>query len=269
MSGVGAGPRPRARVGLAVPAAGSGARMGGVRKAFLELAGRPVLEHALRPFLDEERVVAVVVAVASEDAADPPAWLVALDPRITVVAGGRTRSESVRRAIEALPADVDVIAVHDAARPLVTREVVARCVDLAAEGLGAVAGCPATDTMKVVDGSATVVDTPDRGTLWHAHTPQVFPASVLRAAYERVGAEGTDDAALVELRDPEVRIRMVDDGGSNMKVTRPVDVPLAEALLEARRASPSADGSEPGSATGSERGSTGSAPGSAPPAGLR
>ena len=233
MSARDAGGARAVRVGVAVPSAGSGQRMGGVRKAFLELAGRPVLEHALRPFLDEPRVVAVVVALAPDDAADPPAWLASLDPRVSVVAGGATRTESVRAAIHALPSEVDVIAVHDAARPLVTTDVVARCMDLAAEGVGAVAGCPAVDTMKVVDPSHTVMDTPDRATLWHAHTPQVFPAAALRAAYA-TGQEGTDDAALVERWDPSLPVRLVDDGGTNLKVTRPLDAGLAEAVLATR-----------------------------------
>lgn len=233
MSARGAGRARAARVGVAVPSAGTGVRMGGVRKAFLELAGRPVLEHALRPFLDEPRVVAVVVALAPDDAASPPEWLTALDPRVSVVAGGSTRTESVRAAIAALPADVDVIAVHDAARPLVTGDVVARCVDLAAAGVGAVAGCPAVDTIKVVDRSNTVTATPDRATLWHAHTPQAFPAGVLRDAYA-AGEEGTDDAALVERYAPSLTVRLVDDGGSNLKVTRPLDAGLAEAILAAR-----------------------------------
>jgi len=235
MSAKGAGRARAARVGVAVPSAGTGVRMGGVRKAFLELAGRPVLEHALRPFLDEPRVVAVVVALAPDDAADPPAWLTGLDPRVSVVAGGATRTASVRAAIGALPADVDVIAVHDAARPLVTTDVIARCIDVSAEGAGAVAGCPAVDTLKRVDASATVIDTPDRATLWHAHTPQAFPAAVLRAAYA-TGEEGTDDAALVERHDPSLKIRLVDDGGSNLKVTRPLDAGLAEAILATRSA---------------------------------
>ena len=103
--------------------------MGGVRKPFLELAGEPVLLHALRPFLSDSRVVAVAVALADEDAASPPAWLIELDPRVSVVTGGETRNESVRRAIEALPQDVTLIAVHDAARPLVSTEVVAECIE--------------------------------------------------------------------------------------------------------------------------------------------
>lgn len=217
-----------------MPAAGVGVRMGGVRKAFLELAGRPVLEHALRPFLDDERVTAIAVALVPDDAADPPAWLTGLDPRVLVVPGGETRTESVRRAIGSLPEDLDVIAVHDAARPLVTGDVVRRCIALALKGCGAVAGCPAVDTMKVVDASCAVVETPDRSALWHAHTPQVFPASVLRRAYAGRDDEGTDDAALVERYDRTVAVKMVDDGGTNLKVTRPVDVGLAEAVLEGR-----------------------------------
>ena len=203
--------------------------MGGVRKPFLELAGEPVLVHALRPFLSDPRVVAVAVALTEEDAASPPEWLLSLDARVSVVAGGDTRTESVRLAIEALPQDVTVIAVHDAARPLVSTEVVAECIDLAATGVGAVAGCPAVDTIKEVDEQRRVVATPDRATLWHAQTPQVFPAELLRRAYQGAGATATDDAALVERAGGTVR--MIDAGRTNMKVTGGGDVALAEAHL--------------------------------------
>lgn len=203
--------------------------MGGVRKPFLELLGEPVLVHALRPFLVQDSVVAVVVALAPDDATSPPGWIEALDTRVSVVAGGRTRTESVGKAIDALPPDVDVIAVHDAARPLVTRETVAACIAVAAEGEGAVAGCPAVDTMKEVDGDQGIVATPDRSRLWRAHTPQVFPADLLRRAYAEAGGGATDDAALVERAGGTVR--MVDGGAWNLKVTRPEDVPVAEALL--------------------------------------
>lgn len=228
------GPGRSARVGVAVPAAGSGLRMGGVRKAFLELAGEPVLLRALSPFLADARVVTVAVALAPEDAASPPSWL-SVDPRVIVAVGGATRSQSVRSAIAALPADLDVIAVHDAARPLVTPRVVSACIDVALTGCGAVAGCAATDTLKRVDGEGVVLETPDRSVYWHAQTPQAFPAEVLRAAYADALAEGTDDAALVERARPDVRLRMVDAGASNLKVTRQEDVPIAEAILRSRR----------------------------------
>lgn len=221
------------RVGIAVPAAGAGRRMGGVRKPFLELAGEPVLLHALRPFLAEERVVSVVVALAPDDASSPPPWIVALDERIRVVAGGETRTDSVRAALSAIPADVDILGVHDAARPLLTADVVGRCIDVAEQGHGAVAGSPAVDTLKEVGPDGAIVSTPDRTRFWHAHTPQVFPAALLRRAYEAGGMSATDDAALVERVGGG--IRMVDDGPSNMKVTRPEDVAVAEAVLRARQ----------------------------------
>jgi 2-C-methyl-D-erythritol 4-phosphate cytidylyltransferase len=220
------------RVGVAIPAAGSGTRMGGTRKPFLELLGEPILLHSLRPFLAERRVVSLCVALAPEDAADPPTWLLELGPRVVVVTGGDTRGDSVSAAIAGLVGTIDVIAVHDAARPLVRGDVVSACVDLAATGIGALAGCPAVDTMKTVDSHRRIVETADRSVLWHAHTPQVFPADVLRAAYAGRDRSATDEAALVErLGNP---VEMVDDGGLNLKVTRPGDVPLAEAILRAR-----------------------------------
>jgi 2-C-methyl-D-erythritol 4-phosphate cytidylyltransferase len=206
--------------------------MGGVRKVFLELGGEPVLARALRPFLQEPTVVAVVVALAPEDARRPPPWLTELDPRIRVTAGGDTRTESVRRGLAALPADVDVVAVHDAARPFVTRAVVRRCIDLAASGVGAVAGTPAVDTIKRVGPDAEILETPPRDALWQAQTPQVFPVELLRRAYARATASGTDDAALVEALGATVR--MVDAGPHNFKVTHPDDLVLAEAVLSSR-----------------------------------
>ena len=220
------------RVGVAMPAAGSGRRLGGVRKAFLELAGEPLLLRALRAFLVDDRVVAVAVALAPEDAADPPPWLTGADERIQVVAGGATRGASVSRCLEELPGDVHVIAVHDAARPLVTADVVRHCIDVAASGVGAVAGCPTVDTMKVVEDGGFIRSTADRSTLWHAHTPQVFPAEALRLAYDRGDRNATDDASLVERQG--LRIRMIDDGGTNPKITRPGDVAVGEAILRAR-----------------------------------
>lgn len=227
-----AGSEKPARVGVAIPAAGFGRRMGGVRKPLMTLGGEPLLLRGLQPFLAEPRVTAVVVAMRADDVAEPPDWLSGLDPRVSIVEGGETRGASVARAVAALPDDVTIIAVHDAARPLVTGEVVGRCIDLAHAGFGAVAGSPAVDTIKRVDARAFVTGTPDRSTLWLAHTPQVFPASMLRSAYDGGHEAATDDAALVEAAGG--RIRMVDDGGANLKVTRPLDLVVAEAILSAR-----------------------------------
>lgn len=209
--------------------------MGGARKPFLELAGEPLLVHALRPFLSLEEVVAVAVAVSPDDVDEARSWVEALDPRITVVAGGATRSDSVACGVAALPEAVQVIAVHDAARPLLTAEVVRRCTAVAAGGEGAVAGWPATDTLKEVDDSDRIVRTPDRSRVWHAQTPQAFPAHVLRSALAdpELRARATDDASLVEAAGTPVR--MVEGAWDNLKVTRPGDLPLAEFLLGRRR----------------------------------
>lgn len=222
-------------LGVVVPAAGSGRRMGGVKKQYLELAGEPVLLWAVRPFLAHPALEALVVALPAEDAADPPPWLLAEDPRIRTVAGGETRGASVSRALQALP-DVDVIMVHDGARPLVSPDTVDACLRIAADGKGGVAGIPAIDTLKEVDEEHAIVATPDRSTIWHAHTPQAFPGPLLRQAYEeaeKAGIPATDDAALVERLG--VRVYMVRGNPENMKVTRAGDLALAEAIAEGRR----------------------------------
>jgi 2-C-methyl-D-erythritol 4-phosphate cytidylyltransferase len=174
-------------------------------------------------------VVAVAVALAAPDASGPPAWLMTLDPRVVVVTGGAHRGESVSLGLAALPEELDVIVVHDAARPLVTVPVVRECVDVAVSGVGAVAGCRAVDSMKTVDADGFIVGSPDRDTLWHAHTPQAFPASELRRAYAGADASATDDASV--FRAAGGRVRMVDDGGGNLKVTRRADVAVAESFL--------------------------------------
>lgn len=207
--------------------------MGGQKKAWLELAGAPVLMHALRPFLKDSRVVSVAVALAPEDAADPPAWLAALDPRIVVVPGGSSRTASVAAAVAALPLDVDVLLVHDAARPLVDSPSIDRCIRTAASGVGAVVGIPAVDTLKRVEAgdARRIVETPDRGAFWHAQTPQGFPADLLRAALARTELHdsATDDASLVEADGGTVV--MVQGHSRNLKVTRPEDLPVAELHL--------------------------------------
>lgn len=222
-------------IGVAVPAAGTGHRMGGRRKAFLELGGEPLLARTLRPFLEIPNVVAVRVALPADQAADPPDWLGALDPRVGVVAGGDTRLRSVLNALEALPSGVEVAVVHDGARPLVTRAMVERCVEAASGGAGAVAGWPVVDTLKRVDREGWILETPDRGGLWRAQTPQAFPHGPLLEAYRRADREGiaaTDDAAVFAAAGG--RIRMVEGSPWNLKVTHPEDLRVAELLLAAR-----------------------------------
>jgi len=220
------------RTGVVVPAAGGGTRMGGRRKPFLELAGEPVLARALRPFLGHPTVEAIVVALPPDVAAGPPRWLTSIDPRIQLVPGGPERGDSVRAALDRLPLELDVIVVHDAARPLVSAAIVARAITVAAGGVGAVVAVPVTDTIKEVDATGCIVATPDRSRLWAAQTPQAFPAPMLRAAYAsaaRDGVAATDDAALVAYYGE--RVVVLEGEVRNLKITAEMDLQLASILL--------------------------------------
>ena len=222
-------------VGVVVPAAGMARRMGGERKQFLNLAGEPILLRAIRPFLAHPGVRVVVVALPADQVEQPPSWLTDRDDRIRVVEGGETRRDSVWAGLQALPPDLDVVVVHDGARPLVSPEVVARCIEVAAGGAGAVAGFPAVDTMKRVDESGSVAGTPQRSSLWHAQTPQAFPGAQILEAYRRALAEdwpATDDAALVEKSGGTVV--MVESSPTNLKITRQEDLEVAESVLARR-----------------------------------
>ena len=208
-----------------VPAGGSGERLGAAGpKAFVALGGRPLMEwslEVLRGVCDR-----VVVAVPPGHERPPD-----------LVAGGESRSASVRNALAAAP-EATVAVVHDAARPLVTREIVETCLAALRPGVdGAIAAAPMTDTVKEAGPDRRVIRTLDRSVLWRIQTPQVFRADVLREAldtHETALAEAPDDAALVE----EVggTVRVVDSPPENLKVTRASDLSIAEALLRARAA---------------------------------
>jgi 2-C-methyl-D-erythritol 4-phosphate cytidylyltransferase len=203
-----------------VPAGGSGERLGADRpKAFVVCAGRPLIDWSLE-VLGE--VCERVVVAAPEGYDDGP----------DRVRGGESRSASVRNAIEAAP-EAEVFVVHDAARPLVTRELVEKCIAALVPGVdGAIAAIPMTDTVKEVASDGRVLRTLDRSALWAIQTPQVFKADILRRALERDAAAlaaATDDAYLVD--DAGGVITVVESYPENLKVTRESDLRIAEALL--------------------------------------
>jgi 2-C-methyl-D-erythritol 4-phosphate cytidylyltransferase len=215
------------RVGVVIPAGGSGQRMGGQAKALLLLAGRPILTHTLERFIDS-RIAAIRVAL--------PAALLGKytpgDQRIRLVEGGAERAESVRLGIVALPPDIDVILIHDAARPLVSPQLVSRVIDAVTPDCGAIAALPATDTVHIVRDRHYITATPDRKTLWYAQTPQAFPRDMIVTAHAAAAREQlspTDDAALIVHHGGCVRV--VRGENSNIKITVPADLRLAEALL--------------------------------------
>ncbi|MGY4709711.1 2-C-methyl-D-erythritol 4-phosphate cytidylyltransferase [Mycolicibacterium sp. CBM1] len=211
-----------------VTAAGSGERLGaGIPKAFVDLAGRSMLERAVDGLLASGVVDRVVVA-APEQRVDEAKSL--LDGRAIVVAGGLERPETVRRALDAI-GDPQFVLVHDAARPLTPVEQIQRVVAALREGLRAVIPVlPVTDTIKAVDANGVVLGTPERSGLRAVQTPQGFESTLLRRAYERTsGATVTDDASLVEhLGTP---VHTVAGDTLAFKITTPLDLQLARALL--------------------------------------
>jgi 2-C-methyl-D-erythritol 4-phosphate cytidylyltransferase len=219
-----------------VPAAGRGLRMGAeVPKQHLVLRGRSVLDHAIAALLGHAAVRAVVVAVAPGD----ERWREsahAADARVRWIAGGAERCHSVANALDALSGEAaadDWVLVHDAARPCLRPDDLARLVaTLAGHAVGGVLGVPVRDTMKRCADDGTVLATVDRAGLWHAQTPQMFRYAALRAALAAAIAGGvlvTDESAAIERAG--LAPQLVEGSSGNIKVTRPEDLALAEFLL--------------------------------------
>lgn len=221
------------RVGVVVPAAGLGTRLGpGAPKALRDLAGEPLLVHAVRRLRECPSVGPVVIAAPPTEVAAVCALLTSYD--VLVVAGGQERQDSVAAGLAALPAEVDLVLVHDAARALVPVAVVEAVVAALRAGAEAVIPVlPVPDTVKQVDDLDRVVASLDRRELRLAQTPQGFRRAVLVAAHAAAPTSGdllaTDDAGLVErLGWP---VSTVPGAEEAFKVTRPLDLLLAEAVL--------------------------------------
>lgn len=225
-----------ARVWVAVPAAGSGARMGGaLPKQYLPLAGRPLAEHTLAVLLALPGVAEIVVALAPGD----PHWA-SIDPalraRVQTVDGGADRAASVRRAIAGFrgsPAPRDWVLVHDMARPCVTVPAIVELLQaIADEDAGGLLAQPVVDTLKRADADSRVACTVPREGLWRAQTPQVFRHALLVRALEDATAAGvvvTDEAMAIERLGG--RPRLVPGPARNIKVTSPEDLALAAHYL--------------------------------------
>lgn len=220
-----------------VPAAGRGERLGpGAPKALRTLAGQPILLHAVRNLSTARDIDLIVVAVPEDAVEESRALLAGIDQPLVIVTGGETRQDSVARALLALPPEVDVVLVHDAARPLVPAEVVDRVA--AAVRAGAPAVVPVVnlvDTIKEVDDRDIVSATMDRSRLRAVQTPQGFSRDVLQQAHASSdGGDATDDAGLVERAG--VIVHVVPGHEEAFKITRPLDLVLAEAVIVRRRA---------------------------------
>jgi 2-C-methyl-D-erythritol 4-phosphate cytidylyltransferase len=215
-----------------IPAAGSGERLGaGKPKAFVQLGGRTLLERTLAGLQDSGAVDAVVVAVPA-DRTDEAKLILGADT--TVLAGGSSRTESVRRALTAVGTP-ELLLIHDAARALTPPAMIARVVAALREGHQAVVpALPVADTIKAVDANSMVIATPERAGLRAVQTPQGFHTELLLRAYQRSesaseSADVTDDAAMVENLGAQVFV--VDGDPMAFKITTALDLVLAEAVV--------------------------------------
>lgn len=220
-----------------IVAAGAGTRMAGIDKVLAPIADIPILLRATRPFQECPAVDRIIIVVSGEK--EPMCrrlieqkgeWSKVTD----ICLGGVRRQDSVLEGLKHI-GDAEWVVIHDGARPLVTVDLIERGLEAAQETGAAVAAMPVKDTIKVVDDSNIVIDTPSRISLQAVQTPQVFRSEIIRVAYYQDAPEVTDDATLVERMGQKVKL--YPGSYDNIKITTPDDLALAELLLKKRETS--------------------------------
>jgi 2-C-methyl-D-erythritol 4-phosphate cytidylyltransferase len=218
--------------GAVIVAAGSASRMGGIDKVMAPLNGEPMIVHTVRAFQNCDAIREIVVVTRPDLLTSVMGLCRNMEKVKAVVVGGNDRPESVANGLNALSSRVKLAAIQDGARPLVTWQVIDRVVR-AANSYGAAApGIPVKDTIKEVAGGL-VANTPDRSCLRAVQTPQVFDIQLLRAALKKAkdeGAEITDDCSAVERLG--MKVKMVEGDERNIKITTPLDLKIAQLLME-------------------------------------
>ncbi len=218
--------------GAVIVAAGTASRMGGIDKVMAPLKGEPMIVHTVRTFQFCDAIREIVVVTRPDLMEEISGLCRAFDKVKAVVAGGDTRPESVQKGLDALSSCVELAAIQDGARPLVTWQVIDRTVRAAHTYGAAAPAVPVKDTVKVVKGGV-VAATPERSRLQAVQTPQVFDIDLLRGALlkaEKDGAQITDDCSAAERMGMTVKI--VEGDERNIKVTTPMDLKIAEVLME-------------------------------------
>jgi len=212
---------------------------GSTPKQFLALAGLPILVHTLKALAASELITDIVLAVPDAEREYVRHEIVAkhgIQKVRAVVAGGEERQDSVRLALEAADPASRLVLVHDAVRPFISLDMIKRVLDAASAHGAAIIGIPVRDTLKQVGQERMIERTMDRASLWQAQTPQAFRREIFAEAHRRALADrfrGTDDAQLVERMGG--RVAMVEGTSENIKLTRPEDLAIGEAILAGRR----------------------------------
>ena len=219
-----------------IVAAGDSIRMGyKLSKQLIPLNGHPAIEYTLRAFQNCPQIDEIVVAARPADIESIARIAFNFRKVSTVIAGGATRTESVRKGMRACDKRATHYAIHDGARVLITPREIQRVLNAAYEHGAAAPATPVTDTVKVIGENGVILSTPDRSTLWAVQTPQVFEKDLYRRAMDNalsIGLNVTDDCSMIEAIGGEVYT--VRGEYSNLKLTTPVDVTIAEAILSKR-----------------------------------
>lgn len=227
-----------------IVAAGSATRMRGVDKIMANLNGEPVIAHTIRSF-EHARCIDEIVVVAREDRLEQMRQLVeekGFTKVSAIVAGGKDRMESVQAGLNAASRETVLAVIQDGARPLVTEDMICRTVDMALSYHAAAPAIPVKDTIKVVGEDGRVESTPDRATLRAVQTPQVFDRDLLVAAWQRAKKEKlqyTDDCSAME--GLGVHVYLTEGSEENLKITTPLDLKIAELIMEGRNAACESD----------------------------
>jgi 2-C-methyl-D-erythritol 4-phosphate cytidylyltransferase len=223
---------PTKYCGAVIVAGGSASRMGGIDKVMAPLKDEPMIVHTVRAFQQCDAVREIIVVTRPDLSAAITQLCLDFSKVRQVVDGGSSRQESVEKGLYALSEQVQLVAVHDGARPLITPAVIDRTIR-AAHLYGAAAPVvPVKDTIKVVAGGL-ICETPDRNTLRAVQTPQVFDLALLKGGLEKAKQEKivlTDDCSAVE--HIGMRVKIVEGDERNIKVTTPLDLKIAEVLME-------------------------------------
>ena len=218
---------------LLIAAAGSGSRMGADRnKLLLKVAGKTVLEWTLKAAFDSKTISWIGIIGQPKDKNSICSILDDSVKSVQWINGGSTRQESVQLGLSALPDDAQSVLIHDGARCLVNSVIFDDISKIVSKGQAVIAASQVTDTIKKVDKNGEIIDSPPRSELWSAQTPQGFPVDKLKYAHREAISKGwnvTDDASLFERLGLPVKI--YDAGPSNIKVTTPFDLLIAESLL--------------------------------------
>ena len=218
-------------------AAGKGVRMGGRRKAFLPIGGKPLLAWTLSVFESFPRIQEIKVVVPPDQ--KERCWKEVLVPynisKATMVSGGRERQDSLQNGFAKIDEPCHLVVIHDGARPFLDKETLAKSVDAAEENGASIVAVPVKDTIKIGDEERMVQETLERSHLWSVQTPQTYKYQIIKQALEKARKEkfyATDDSSLVEMIGKPVKI--VSGSYENIKITTPEDLIFGELLLQRR-----------------------------------